>query len=194
MKINIALSFFLSFFILFLSCETTKTTLTQEQEKEYLKKGQTLALQTFGVLGGQLQKALKEGGVEHAIGYCNTAAYPLVDSLSKANQANIKRTSLQLRNPKNKANASELNVLKTYEAQVKSGTAVQPIVQQEGASIAFYAPIKLNALCLQCHGKIGAELSEENLSIIQKYYPEDKATGYSDGDLRGIWSIRFPVE
>jgi len=28
-------------------------------------------------------------------------------------------------------------------------------------------------------------------SIIKKLYPFDIATGYSEGDLRGIWSITF---
>lgn len=74
----------------------------------------------------------------------------------------------------------------------KSGQALKPIVKQvDDQTIAFYAPIKVNAMCLQCHGKVGETLKSEDYAVIQKYYPNDKAVGYVDGDLRGMWSIQF---
>jgi hypothetical protein len=41
--------------------------------------------------------------------------------------------------------------------------------------------------CLACHGsKIKPELAEH----LQKLYPEDKAIGFSQGDLRGAFSLK----
>ena len=66
-----------------------------------LKKEAKLPDATFSVLSGQLQKALKAGGLDSAIHYCNLAAMPLVDSLSQLHKAQIRRTSMKVRNPNN---------------------------------------------------------------------------------------------
>jgi hypothetical protein len=39
---------------------------------------------------------------------------------------------------------------------------------------------------------VGETLTVENQAIIAAKYPEDKATGYQAGDLRGLWHITFP--
>jgi hypothetical protein len=56
------------------------------------------------------------------------------------------------------------------------------------------APIVIsNPLCLQCHGAPDAEIAPATLAAIRKLYPDDKATGYRSGDLRGLWSVTFPA-
>ena len=55
----------------------------------------------------------------------------------------------------------------------------------------FYAPIFLQQKCLACHGEIGKNVNAETDSIIKSIYPYDAATGFKEGDLRGIWSIAF---
>jgi len=50
-------------------------------------------------------------------------------------------------------------------------------------------PIIIGAACLKCHGneeKISGEVKE----LIVKKYPDDKAVGYKNGDLRGAVSIK----
>jgi len=44
---------------------------------------------------------------------------------------------------------------------------------------------------LQCHGEPGKDIQAENLTLLHQVYPDDKATGYKLGDLRGIWRVRF---
>ena len=58
-------------------------------------------------------------------------------------------------------------------------------------SVAFFAPIILQAQCEVCHGTPGESLSTDLLSSIQQKYPNDEAVGFAAGDLRGIWSIRM---
>jgi len=48
--------------------------------------------------------------------------------------------------------------------------------------------------CLGCHGTEGGDINAKTLKIIKQKYPEDKATGYKEGDLRGWWKITFPAE
>lgn len=171
---------------------TTHSTFSESDSLAYLQKGKTIAAATFATLAGKLKAAMQAGGVSNAVSYCNLTAYPLVDSLSKVHDATIRRTSLKVRNPKDAPTPQEHAVLKMYQHQADTGKPQMPFVTTlEGERIAFYAPIHINALCLQCHGKIGETLSEDNYAHIKELYPQDEATGYTDGELRGMWSISF---
>jgi replication fork clamp-binding protein CrfC len=185
--------------LLFLTCKNATPTpsgqeesVVNKKEELYKQKGKAIATATFTSLSGQLQKAIKDGGVPNALEYCNLAALPLVDSLSKVHKATIRRTSLKVRNPKDSPTALEAKVLLEYANQFQNGEELKAMVLEvDTQTNAFFAPIMLNEFCLQCHGKVGKTLSAENYQIIQKIYPQDKAIGYVTGDLRGIWSIQF---
>lgn len=187
--------------LLFSTCENSNTPAksadkVEEVEKNknevFLKKGQQVAKATFKTLSGNLQKAMKEGGVPNALEYCNLAAMPLVDSLSKVHDADIRRTSLKVRNPNNQPTSQELIQLQAYEKQSKAGEKINAVVKEiDPHTVAFYAPISIMPLCENCHGKVGSTLLEKDYEVVQKLYPEDKAIGYVSGDLRGMWSISF---
>jgi hypothetical protein len=170
------------------------STLSQE---ELTEKGMKLANRAFAVLSTELSRAINAGGIPSALEYCKLNAYPLIDSLSKANNAFIKRTSFKLRNPNNLSSPEEERMLKAYESAIdKNGNVdykiFRPRVVDGGDHWSFYAPITLrNAVCLKCHGKIGLDIKNEDYAKIKELYPQDKANGYSLGDLRGIWSIQF---
>ncbi|MEK7255034.1 MAG: DUF3365 domain-containing protein, partial [Bacteroidota bacterium] len=169
-----------------------RKTLSEMEKTEYLEKGKTIAGATFAALSSRLTAALEEGGVANAVQYCNLVALPLTDSLSKENNAVIRRTSLQLRNLQNAPSDWEQILLHDYQANAQAGKEIKPTVQLlEDSSVAFAAPILAAPLCLKCHGKTGETMTAADYSIIQKLYPQDQATGYSEGDLRGMWSITF---
>lgn len=195
MKKRIPYFLFLIAFALQIGCNenavSEKTGKEEISERDYLAEGKKIAAETFGVLGGQLQKAMKEGGVAQAVSYCNLAATPLTDSLSKVHNAVIRRTTLKPRNPKDAPTSSERFILENYEKSHKAGIELTPYVEAQGSEYTFFAPIFTNDLCLRCHGKIGETLSEENYAHILENYPDDKAVGYEAGDLRGMWSIKF---
>ena len=181
------------------SCETQTSQNSQSQadeaslsKEEYVKKGKEIASQTFSVLSSHLQQAMKEGGVSQAIKHCNLAAMPLVDSLSEVHNARIRRTSLKLRNPQDAPTYSEQAILESFAKAKMEGKSLEPLVQknQEGL-MAFYAPIIINDQCLRCHGVEGETLDGAGYALIRELYPEDEATGYQAGDLRGMWSITF---
>ena len=166
--------------------------LTEADRERYLREGQEIAQATFAALSGRLARAMQEGGVGNALEYCNLAAYPLVDSLSAVHGAVIRRTSLKVRNPRDEATAAEWEVLKAYEESEAKGEDLKArVLLVNGEQAAFYAPIRIQPLCLQCHGKVGEDISVENYAIIRRLYPGDEATGYELNDLRGMWSISF---
>jgi len=156
--------------------------------------GNAAALGTKQTLGKNLQSALQAGGVENAIGFCNINAMPLVDSLSTRYGAVIKRVSLKARNSEDIPNEIERKILEAYQFQKENDGDLSENVQPLGEDqYLFTKPIVVdNALCLTCHGTLQNGLTTETQEFIKSKYPQDKATGYEIGDLRGMWSITFP--
>lgn len=164
-------------------------------ENKYLTEGKTIATETFKALSSELKGALARGGVPEAISYCNIQAMPITDSLSKRYNAEIKRTSLKIRNPMNAPDSLELAILKEYRRKFENGDSLHPQILPVGDNkVLFSAPIMVKPLCLNCHGETGKQIQDTSYAIIQKHYPADQATGYDAGDLRGMWSIRFNTE
>ncbi len=179
-------------FVVINGCQNTPGKVSAEDLSPYLERGQKIAGATFVVLSENLQSALKTGGVSNAIAYCNLKAMPLTDSLSKVHQVQIRRTTLQPRNPQNAPSDVEKVMLRSYSEDNIKGKELKAVVHRiDERTVAFYAPIRINTFCLQCHGNIGSTMTEENGQLVRKFYPEDEATGYEAGDLRGIWSISF---
>lgn len=175
------------------SGQNQKKELTDTEMRLYSDNGKQIAKATFEVLSGQLTQALARGGVAEAASYCNLKAYPMVDSLSTAHRAYIKRATIWTRNPKDKANAEEERIINEYLALKSVNKPLNPVVRRDKAGdIQFYMPIQIGTeLCLNCHGSTATDIKAGDLEIIKKLYPEDQATGHKMGDLRGIWSITF---
>ncbi|KJJ39073.1 c-type heme family protein [Aequorivita vladivostokensis] len=155
------------------------------------ERGMQMAQTTKAELGKNLMGQIQKNGVIAALDFCNVQALPITDSMATVHKAYIKRVTDKPRNPKNKANAAELQYLENFKKQVAAGGEVNPIVVDLGKETEFYYPIVTNSMCLKCHGTPGKELETLTLSKIQELYPMDKATGYGENEVRGIWSIRF---
>jgi len=158
---------------------------------EYSDIGLKYALSTKAQLGKNLMKAIQEKGTVGAVEFCNIAAMKLTDSMSVMHNAIIKRVSDKARNPKNMTNAKELGHIETFKEQVKTGSDIDPIVEEINGEVNFYYPITTNTMCLQCHGTPNEQITSATISALNKLYPEDKATGYDLGQVRGIWSINY---
>jgi hypothetical protein len=172
--------------------EASAKELTPEEEQAYLEKGKAITAAAFAAMSGKLSAAMESGGVAGAVEYCNLAAYPLLDSLSKLHGATIHRTSNKLRNPKNAAQGWELEALAAFEQAKTLVREPKPRVRQlDDGSVVFVAPIKLQPLCTKCHGTVGTDIAAADYEVIKKLYPDDAATGYVPDELRGVWAIQF---
>jgi hypothetical protein len=160
--------------------------------KEYYEKGRNITEASFNSLKFNLMQAMGTKGVGGAIEYCNIAANPLTDSLSEVFGADIRRTTLNWRNPLNKPNNIEKELLDFYENSHKAESKLSDsVVQISENEFLYVKPIFVQGLCMNCHGNTGNTLTDSNYVIIKKLYPQDRAINYKDGDLRGIWSIKF---
>lgn len=159
----------------------------EEKTSQYLLRGQEISAQVFGVLSSELKEAMTKNGPDSALKYCNVNVIPITDSLSKVLNAEIKRTSLKVRNPQNEPSEIENEWLQKFNDK----TQTDAIIIAENDLYHYFSPIYTAPLCLKCHGNVGNEIEEKNYQTIKALYPSDEATGFSSGDLRGMWSITF---
>ena len=182
--------FLLVLSVIIFSCTDT---LSKKEIKLFTEKGNLITKKTSDELSGKLMAKMKEGGIPLAVEYCNTAALPLTSKISEAEHVNIKRTSLKVRNPLNTANKEEVQIINKFLSMIDRNNTPKPVVKlDQSGNPHYYAPILLDSKCLVCHGTLNKELSIKADSIIKTFYPKDLATGFKEGDLRGIWSISFP--
>jgi hypothetical protein len=159
----------------------------------YIKKGKEIAKTTFLTFKSKLEGIAKQKGLVSAVVFCNENAKKLADSIGKANNVEIRRTSHKLRNSESKPNPDQEAVINNYlQLQEDPSKPMEPVVMKdEKGLVHFYAPIKLKKDCLKCHGQPETEIHADVYKAIKKNYPNDKAINFKEGELRGIWDIKF---
>ncbi len=170
----------------------------QADLEKYSADSKAVIKQFFGSLKGELVAAIKEGGPVNAIGVCNSKAPEIAHDLEATKQGwSIGRTSLKLRNPGNAPDDWEKAVLMDFEARKAQGEdpmtmARAEIVTMNGQKIFRFMKAIPTAEkpCLACHG---ADVSPDVEAKLKALYPDDKARGYKPGDIRGAFTISFPV-
>lgn len=169
----------------------SQETLSKDDLSAYKQKGGDFVEASQKVLASNLVGAIQEKGTDGALEFCNIQAIPLTDSMSVELQAHIKRVTDQPRNPDNVANESELNYIRSAKSDLSEGKEVTPAIHYANGKVIGYYPIITNQLCMQCHGNENSQIDHATLEKIKTLYPEDQATGYDVGELRGIWVVEM---
>ena len=138
-------------------------------------------------LQSTLKQAMQASGPEGAILACNTEAPVLAQQASK-NGWSVGRTSLKVRNPDNQPDAWKLATLQEFEQRKNSGEEPMSIAKAEiiEGEFRFMKAIPTLPTCVACHG---STLSDGVISRLSQLYPDDQATGFSVGDLRGAFTL-----
>ncbi len=195
--------FFLSLLfclMLFTACKGPgiKVSEPSEKENEILQvKGDLAAMTLVKSLKSEVKQAIETEGVAKAISVCNEKALPLTQKVAEQSNDNIsiKRTSFKYRNPANAPDKVESMALNHYENLIRSGNKLpgfytQKVIQNGDTSFYYYKPMKTEMLCLLCHGD-GNAISPQVKSMLAELYPDDRATGYHEGDFRGLIRVKF---
>jgi len=172
--------------LLTVSCQDSGFKPVSKEERTSLQQlGDSISSEMQAVLLKNVGEAIQHGGTEFAVEFCNLKAMPLTDSISEKHQVKIQRLSDKNRNPKNSLQLESDRL--AWEKIKKEKTDF--IEQSRTGEIYYYKPISIGMpSCIQCHGK-RSDISEKTLELIGLKYPDDKATGYEMGDLRGMWKI-----
>lgn len=146
----------------------------------------------------RLMTALAQGGPEEGVKVCSEIAQSITLSVGGDRELTVKRTSLRVRNPENAPDPYERAWLEQAVSARARGEVVRTSYEVlEGLDgrreLRHLRPIVFPGdPCSGCHGTRD-EISSEVRALIAERYPDDHATDFQSGDLRGAISIRVPL-
>jgi len=151
------------------------------------------AVQAYAkALKSELVAAMESGGPLAAIEVCHTEAPAIAERVSADQGLTVTRVSLKNRNPGAAPNDWQKEVLHAFEVRAGNGEDPANLAWHETAESAdgmefrFMKAIPTGGVCLACHGET---LAPELKAKLDELYPEDKATGYALGDIRGAFVV-----
>lgn len=141
-------------------------------------------------LRARLQEVMKAEGPAAAARVCADEGLGLTALVGGEHGASVGRASIRLRNPAATPPAWVGEWLLAQGVRSADGvTGVAQVVDADGHRVArVIRPIAVEEPCLACHGAPDA-LAPGVREVLAERYPQDNATGYAVGDLRGaLWA------
>lgn len=149
---------------------------------------------------GLLQQELQRGGYESALRVCSEAAQRVTREFREQRGHDVRRVSLRARNPADAPDVLERRVLEEFDRRRAAGELpvehFEVVTSDEGVrALRYLRPLVTGALCLNCHGR-PEDIPPGVSAALKEKYPNDPATGYRGGDVRGAVSvvIALPAE
>lgn len=149
----------------------------------FVQEAERLADRLEADLKAELSAALSEVGPVGAIGVCQSVAPAIAQDLSRQSGWQVSRIARRTRNPAN-AFDRELSALYDELERAPLAEAGPATVHREveGRFVYMRAIVMREQPCAMCHG---TEIAPEIADAIAASYPDDRATGFQPGDLRG---------
>jgi hypothetical protein len=141
----------------------------QEAQKAKKALGQKLM--------GELTAAVQGGDFARGVEVCKKAAPQVAKTVSSRYDVEIGRTSFKVRNPDNRPRD-------WAEPFVEARVTEDVVLTGPENTVAYMSPIKMAEVCTNCHGAADQIPGEVERMLAEKY-PQDEATGFAEGDLRG---------
>ncbi len=142
----------------------------------------------------KLVDAMNHGGPANAVQVCAAEAQTIAAEVAKETGATVGRSSLALRNLKDAPPPWVQAWLVAQGGKKAAETqGLEAVVDVPGGRVArVLKPIAIDPVCLSCHGD-PAQIAPAVKAVLAEKYPDDKATGYQAGDLRGALWAEVPV-
>ena len=175
------------------ACGSREKSVHPVPREEAVAIAKEAASAAFQKLSGELGTAIAAGGPVAAIEVCSQKAGGLLENEAAARNVGLVRISDRPRNPAHAAGPDDLAAMETFRAALESGAQPEPafLARSDGSAI-VHLPILVHLpLCLQCHGG-PSDIAAGTREALARLYPEDRATGYKLGDLRGAWRVTLP--
>lgn len=164
-------------------------------EEAWVAEARSISMQVPTKLLAVLQAEIAKAGPEGAIAACQVEAPALARAASQQTGWNVKRVSLRNRNPKAVPDTWERAALEDFDRRAAAQEPAAKLerfeaVQEDGKTIWRYMRALPTAeLCVACHGA-PEQLSPAVKARLAALYPDDRATGYRVGDIRGAMTLR----
>ncbi|MFO8155723.1 MAG: Tll0287-like domain-containing protein [Pseudomonadota bacterium] len=164
------------------------------QVTEHLEESRAIIKQFAKELQGELKAALQADGPSAGIRVCSEKAPEIAERASEEYNGEVARTSLKFRNPENEPDEWEAGILARFDERRERGQGPKGIDHYEvhktedgGREFRYMMGIPAGEVCMTCHGE---DIPEDVQATLDEYYPEDNATGYQPGQLRGAFTLR----
>lgn len=168
------------------------------QDLEAYRAGAMAAIQQLrSEMMTLLQETMKAEGPAGATGVCRHLAPQISERIEAETGWTIRRTALRARNPANAPREEEKGVLLSFLARNLAGQSPAQLetirlIERDGEPTVHYMrAIPTMEPCLACHGE---KLTPEVAAAIAENYPDDQATGFKVGDIRGAFSLYKPLK
>ncbi len=176
------------------------TSLAGEPAEQRVATALTAARAAADGLGGEIRallvSELRAGGADVAVAACARSAQAKTAAYRSRSGVDIRRVSLRHRNAVNAPDAYERGVLESFDRlpiEARPKAEHWQVVTEDGKeTLRYLRPLVTNAMCLACHGR-RETLPEAVKVALAKEYPDDRATGFEAGDVRGAISVRMPL-
>lgn len=158
-----------------------------ELDKEAKKLTQAFATE----LKTTLMAAVAKGGLTAGVEVCKDKA-PEIEAKYSTHGWQIGRTSLKTRNSQNTPTIDEIAILQDFAKRLASGESEKTVsysdFNAQNGEYQFMKAIPTGQVCLACHGE---NISDELKAKIKAHYPQDSATGFKLGELRGAFKVKY---
>ena len=164
------------------------------QTEQAMVEARQISSELADKVRGLLLKEIEKGGLAGAMKVCSEMAQNITREFNARSGHTVRRVSLRYRNPWNipdeyeRRKLEELDLLnKKKEMKNEYGEVVD-----EGGHkyLRYMKPLVALPLCINCHGP-KENISADVKTILAEKYPEDRATGFIVGDLRGAISVKI---
>ena len=168
-----------------------------EAEQPQLETARQAARALGGDLKARLQAAMRDGGPVAAVNVCAEEAPAIATRVSEDLDLDVGRTALRVRNAANAPDDWEREQLEAFKAAMEAGEdpaglEASEVFAAEGQTVLrWMKPIPMGEVCATCHGD---DIAPEVQAAVAAEYPDDAATGFESGELRGAFTVTVPVK
>jgi len=191
------------FISLFASCFLSIPIFSEAQEKGQdqrvepaLHQARQMADQLAEKIRGILFQELEKGSFPGAVRACSEVAQEVTRQFNTQPGHFIRRVSLKNRNPLNVPDGYERKKLEEFDRLQREKNLAKEYFEiqkeGEGETLRYLKPLVALPLCLTCHGPV-EKIPDPVKAILKEKYPDDKATGYQAGDVRGTISVKIQL-
>lgn len=157
------------------------------------------ALPVLPKVVGLMQETVAAKGAMEAIPVCKDKAPQLLKEQADKTGWSMRRVSLKTRNAdRGTPDAWEARQLADFNIRAANGEKAETLEQGEVVSenskqvYRYIRAIPVGPVCVSCHG--APEAIESGLRAeLNRNYPNDHATGYTVGQIRGALSVKRPL-
>jgi tRNA A37 threonylcarbamoyladenosine synthetase subunit TsaC/SUA5/YrdC len=145
---------------------------------------------------GLLLQEIEKGGFPSAVRVCSETAQEITRQFNAQAGHEVRRISLKYRNPQNVPDAYERRRLEEFNIlnqKKELPNEYSEIVEEQGKKyLRYLRPLIVVPLCITCHGP-KENIPQEVKKILAERYPDDGATGFLVGDVRGAITVKTLV-